>query len=330
MKPAPAGWGSFMGWLRIAVSLALLAALLLFLDVSKIAGALLHASPIMLVALLVIVYGERLYSALRWYQVLRWNGANIPLAVVVRITFISAFAGLFLPGIVGTEAFRVMGLARYSANLAMAFSSVIIDRMLAVLTLVPFVLVGLALAPPGMPEGIRATAWAALGLVIVGAFLMLHRAPRQLLEILTPASLRPRFTPRLQRIYAALDAYRERPIMFVYALALAVGFQFMRVLAVWASARAVGIDIPAAYFFIFAPIIAFLSMAPVSFAGIGVRELTYVYLFGLVSVAPEPAFAASVLVQFIGLLSCLPGAWFYARRMRVNPEAQEVQLCVRS
>jgi glycosyltransferase 2 family protein len=317
-------------WARAAISGGLLLLLLVMLDVGAIGGALLGANPLLLLVLLGTVYGERLYSAFRWYQVLRWNGANVPLHVVIRITFISAFAGLFLPGIVGVETFRVMGLARYSADLPMAFSSVLIDRLLAVFMLVPFVLLGLALAPPGMPEGLHATAWATLVLVIVGGFLLLHPWPRRLIDSLLPGRLGARMRPHLGRVYLALDAYRRRPLMMLYALGLSAGFQLMRVLVVWFSALAVGIDVPVAYMFIFAPIIALLSLAPISFVGLGVREASYVYLFSLVSVAPEKAFAASILVQFIGLLSCLPGAWLYARGMRAGSSAQEVQACVPS
>jgi glycosyltransferase 2 family protein len=318
------------GWLRIGVSAGLLAALLFLLDLGEIGAAIVHASPLLLLLLLLVIYGERIYSALRWYQVLRWNSAGVPLHIVVRISFISSFAGLFLPGALGTEAFRVMGLARYSSNLAMAFSSVLVDRLLAVLTLVPFVFVGLALAPPGMHPNIRITAWIALGLALLAAFLMLHRAPRRLLQLCMPTALEARVQPRLERLYAALDGYLRRPRMLIYAVLLAVGFQLLRILVVWISARAVGIDIPVAYFFIFAPVIVLLSMAPISLGGIGVREATYVYLFGLVGVAAEQAFAASVLVHILGLVSCLPGAWLYARAPRPRPVAQEVQLCVRS
>lgn len=318
------------GWVRIAISAVLLVALLFLLDLRSIGAILLAASPLVLLVLLGVVYGERIYSALRWYQVLRWNGANVPLHAVVRITFISSFVGLFLPGVVGTEAFRVIGLARYSADLPMAFTSVMIDRMLAVLTLIPFVLIGLALAPPGMPEGLLATAWAALGVALFGGFLMLHHAPRRLLEMLMPDAIARRVGPHLGSIYTALDAYRRRPLMLLYAILLAAGFQLLRVAVVGLSAAAVGVHIHVAYYFIFAPIIVFLSLAPISFAGIGVREATYVYLFSLVGVAAENAFAASILVQFIGLLSCLPGAWMYARGMRARSRAQEVRLCVRS
>jgi glycosyltransferase 2 family protein len=317
-------------WFRISVSAGLLLALLAMLDVHLIGSALVHASPVVVLALLAAVYGERLYSALRWHQVLRWSGAAVPLPTVVRITFVSAFAGLFLPGVVGTETFRVLGLGKYSGNLAMALSSVLVDRLLAVMTLIPLVLVGLAFAPPGMPEGIRLTAWAALGGTGLAAFMLLHRGPRLLLDRLMPHRLGVRVRPRLERLYTALDTYRSRPAMFMMAVGLALGFQLMRVLVVWLATMAVGIEVPAAYYFIFAPIIALLTMAPISFGGIGVREGAFVYLFSLIGIPAEQAFAASVLVQFIGLLSCLPGALLYVRRAKARSEAREVRLCVRA
>ena len=310
-------------WARVAISIALLALVLSRVDLFDL-GQVLSAADLLMVALLLCsVYGERIYSALRWHQVLKWSRAQIPLPVVIRLSFIAAFAGLFLPGAVGAEAIRVVGLARYSANLAMAFSSVLIERMIAVLTLAPLVLVGLAFAPAEMPPAIRVTAWLAFAGVIALAFLLLHAWPRRLLAVVMPARLARLCLPRLERLYTALGAYTARPSMFAFALLLGLGFQVLRVIVVWLSALAVGIDVPLAYHFMFAPIIALVSMAPISLAGIGVREAAYVYLFSFVNVPAEQALAASVLVQFTGLLSCLPGAIVYTRESRLRHDAAD-------
>ena len=333
-------WGR--GWVWVAVSVGLIIALLWMVDVAAVVSALSTADPWWVILLLCAVYGERVYSAFRWHQVLRWSELSVPLPVVVRISFISSFAGLFLPGVVGTEALRVAGL-RHNASLSQALSSVLVDRLIAVVTLVPLVLIGVALVPGNLPESIRATAWGAQGLVVMMVWLMLAQWPRRVVEVLSPSGLWRVVQPRLDRLYEALDVYWRRPWMLAWGLVLGVGFQVMRVIVVWASARAVGIEAAPVYFFIFAPIIAFVSMAPVSFAGIGIRDMSYVYLFALIGVAAEKAFAASILVQFTGFLSCLPGGILYARGDRARAEqgenlnesrqveqAQERRLCAHS
>jgi glycosyltransferase 2 family protein len=338
-----AGWARFRvpGWVRVAVSAGLILALVWMVDLRAVGAALAGADIWWVILLLCAVYGERVYSAFRWHQVLRWSGVRVPLATVIRISFVSSFAGLFLPGVVGTEAMRVLGLARHSASLSQAFSSVLVDRLIAIVTLAPLVLVGVALAPAELPAAIRIIAWSALGVVGVMVWGMLAQRPRRVVETLCPAGLWRVMQPRLERVYAALDAYRGHPGMLAWGLALGLGFQFLRVIVVWASARAVGIDVAGAYFFIFAPLIAFVSMVPVSLAGIGIRDASYIYLFGLVGAGAEPAFAASILVQFTGLLSCLPGGILYARGSRapsvreeggavVMQDAQEVRLCAHS
>jgi glycosyltransferase 2 family protein len=316
-------------WARVAISIALLALVLSRVDLPVVGSALADANLLIVGFLLCSVYGERIYAALRWHQVLKWSRAQVPLPVVIRLSFIAAFAGLFLPGAVGAEAIRVVGLARYSADLAMAFSSVLVERMIAVLTLAPLVLIGLAFAPAEMPPGIRITAWAALAAVFGLAFTLLHSFPRRIIELLLPRRISAVVLPRLESLYLALNAYTVRPGMFAFALLLGLGFQVLRVVVVWLSALAVGIDVPLAYHFMFAPIIALVSMAPISFAGIGVREAAYVYLFSLVAVPAERALAASVLVQFTGLLSCLPGAILYARGGRLRQIARGERACVR-
>jgi uncharacterized protein (TIRG00374 family) len=179
-------WGR--GWVWVAVSVGLIIALLWMVDAAAVVSALSTADPWWVILLLCTVYGERVYSAFRWHQILRWSELSVPLPVVVRISFISSFAGLFLPGVVGTEALRVAGL-RHNASLSQALSSVLVDRLIAVVTLVPLVLIGVALVPGNLPESIRATAWGAQGLVVVMVWLMLAQWPRRVVEVLSPSGL---------------------------------------------------------------------------------------------------------------------------------------------
>ncbi len=77
---------------------------------------------------------------------------------------------------------------------------------------------------------------------------------------------------------------------------------------------AFGLHVPFVYFLVIVPTIFLLIMLPISIGGLGVREAAYVYLFGLVGVAPEAALGLAIVNYLLRLLSVLTGAWVYARR----------------
>src|SRR6185436_16735980 len=90
-------------------------------------------------------------------------------------------------------------------------------------------------------------------------------------------------------------------------------------------ARALGLKIDLAYFFLFVPLLAVIVSLPISFNGIGVREGAGVVLFGLVGVSRAQAFSlqfttylVAVAVSLLGgviVLARLPGRRAGARSM---------------
>ena len=67
-------------------------------------------------------------------------------------------------------------------------------------------------------------------------------------------------------------------------------------------------------FLVITPIAILIGLAPISIAGLGVQEAVYVYLLGLVGMAPEMALPLALLIRVMQLVVTLPGAWFYVRR----------------
>ena len=77
------------------------------------------------------------------------------------------------------------------------------------------------------------------------------------------------------------------------------------------SSQALGLSIPPAYFFIFAPVVTIVSVAPLTIAGLGVREGTYIGLFNTVGVLPADAMAISLVSFSFTLWLCMAGAILY-------------------
>lgn len=306
------------GWLRVVVSLLLVATLVFYVDLGQVGRILASSRPDLVAWLLALVLALRLLSAYRWFVLLRSGTPELSLMTVVRISFVSVFAGTFLPGGVGSEAIRIYGAARASSDLALAFSSAVVERAFGLVALLVMVAAGLSLGPPGLPEALRAWSIAGLLGVAIGAWLMMARRPRA--SITRWLSGWPALAPvnnRLRKLYARMDLFVGSSVLTTSFL-LAFLLQFGRVLAALLAARALHLDIAFASLLVIVPVAMLVSILPVSIGGLGLREGTMVSLLGMVGVAPAAGLALSVLLLATGFVSTLPGAVFLAQR-RADP-----------
>jgi hypothetical protein len=301
-------------WLRLCVGVGLLALLLHWVDLGQSLTVAADARLDFLALLPLVLVVDRLIAALRWYLLVHGKNAAVTFWGIVRLVLISGFAGYFTPGSVGVEAVRVYGLSRTISNLALSVTSVLVERLLALFALTLLVLVGLALRPPGLPPEYGRLAWLALAVLIVGVCALMSPGLRRLSLLALPTGWLAPVRRGLQKIYAVLDDYRRQPGLMLWSLAIAVIFQLNRCLLSAVGAAALGSSLPFVYFVVMVPIVALVSLMPISIAALGVRELAYVYLFGLVGMPAETALALALLIRVYGLLLLLPGAWFYVRR----------------
>ena len=302
------------GWaaLRAAVTLSLLGWLLYTIDLRALWALLLSAKALPVLLLLAILFSQRVLGAYRWWILVRCNHPGVRFREIIRIAFASDFAGQFLPGAVGMELLRIIGLSRVTADPAGAFSSVAMDRLLSLAGLAVLVLAALAAAPATLDaDGRLALAgWAFLAGVVGAGILVMHPRARAAFEALLPGPIARRVESKLQKIYTSLDAYKGRPVLAIWAMLIAVVFQALRVGIFWAGAVALGIQTPFIYFLVFIPIVILVTLLPISVGGFGVREAAFLYLFGQVGMGAEEAVALSLFVQLIVMTSSIPGAWF--------------------
>ncbi|MGH6921662.1 MAG: lysylphosphatidylglycerol synthase transmembrane domain-containing protein, partial [Geminicoccaceae bacterium] len=301
-------------WLRLCVGGGLLALLVSWVDLAQASGVVAGARLDYLALLPLVLLVDRLIAALRQYILLRGRHPAVTFWGMVRLIFVSGFAGYFMPGTVGVEAVRVYGLSRATANLALSVTAVLVERLTALLALCLLVLFGVAMRPPGLPEDFGRLAWIALAVLMAVWFSLLSPLLRRLSLLALSTNWLARVRRGLQEIYLVLDDYKRRPWLLLWSLAVALIFQLNRCLVVAMGAAALDFSLPFLYFVIIVPIAALISMMPISIAALGVREAAFVYLFNLVGMPPEVSFPLALLTRFAGLLMLLPGAWFYIRR----------------
>ncbi len=298
-------------WLAIRVSLSvgLVAALMVWADLGQLWRVLGGVSVAGLAALLAMFSAERVVAAYRWHLLLRAQGGEMGFAITFKATLLGGFLGGFLPGIVGHEAVRMLAMARATGRAAVAVSSVIFDRLIGTLALLAMVIVALAFVGPGqVARSVDALAYggAAATLLILAA--MMHGRGRTWIADRARARPGSRLIRELEAFADAGHALAGRAGVLAQVAAWAVIFQALRVGIAPVAAWALGIDVPLVYCLIYVPIIILLMMLPVSIAGLGVREVGFVYFFGATLMSHEQALAIGLLIAVLTLLFQMPGA----------------------
>jgi len=300
-------------WLRILVSLLLVGALVFFVDLDQV-GRILASSRLDLVAwLLALMAAMRVLSGYRWFLLMRAGSPDIAFMSILRISLISVFAATFLPSGVGGEAIRIYGAARASSDLALAFSSAVVERAFGMFALLVMAAAGLSFGPPGLPDLLRTWSFAGLLGLALAAWLAMARRPRDhLLSVLARFSILSPVRERLRKLYARFDLFANGPVL-LWSLLLAFVLQLGRILAALLAARALHVDVAFVNFLVIVPAALLISSLPVSIGGLGVREGVMVTLLAMVGVAPAAGLAISVLLFVTGFVTTLPGAVFLAQ-----------------
>jgi len=79
-------------------------------------------------------------------------------------------------------------------------------------------------------------------------------------------------------------------------IAISMVFHGIQILAAMAVGRAVGLEVGPFYYLVFHPLVAVLAALPLSIAGLGVRELGYVYFLADLAAVPQHTALAFAMV----------------------------------
>lgn len=301
-------------WLRLAVGLGLLVAIFLVVDRDALGAIFAQTSPGLLLLALGLFVLERVVAAVRWRMLIAGLGEAPPLSRFISLIFSATFLAFFLPGGVGGEIFRIYGLTRGKIDLSRALASVFVERVLALVALGMLILWGLANAPFSPPSAVLNAVILSFLAIGFATALIFSPGVRRLTDRALAAPRLAKLRAGLEKLYASFDVFLARPGLLALGLVFAIGFQLLRVVAVWVAALALGLDLPFALFVYTVPIVNLVTQIPISIGGLGVREATYAALFGLAGIAIETAVALSLLTYGLSILAVCPGAITFARR----------------
>ena len=298
-------------YLRLAVSLALLVLLVLFVDWHHLAARLAGADPLVMLGIVGLATVDRLLMAWKWWLLVRGRDRTLGLWAAVRAYYLASFAGYFLPMTVGADVVRVGALAG-AGRTPVLVASVVLERLIGALAQAVLAAVSVAtLVSLGLGARVGPEERWALGAAIAVAFAAFpfsFPVARWLAARLGPGGGWRGMLRALAEQYAGYGASTGLLCLF-FGLTLIEGG--LPIVIHYAAGRALGLDPGWSFFIATVPLVYLVARLPVSLGGLGFLELSFVSLAGLLGMGWTDAFAIAGLATALYLVALAPGAVLY-------------------
>jgi uncharacterized protein (TIRG00374 family) len=300
-------------WLRVVATLVVSALavtyIVLKIDLGKTLDILGSASVPWVIASAVLTLVTVPPMAWRWQQLLAVRGVHERVAWLTRTYFVSYAWGQILPTTVGGDASRIFETSRrHPGQLTPITGSVLVERALGGAVTLLLAGVGFLLAIGRYPIG--AYLWPEaifVVLTIAAGIVFFSHTARRRLSFLILFARRLRIEKPARAVYDGVHGYRDHAGTLVLVSAVTVLLQLSRVIAIYASARAVGIHLGLLPYVVLGPLLFLVMLVPFTVNGIGVREAFFVSFLGNLGVSADTAFACGFLFFVMTVLLALPG-----------------------
>ncbi len=288
---------------RLLVTVGLLSVIALTLDWAAVGDALDDGSWGWFAAGVAVLAGMLAIGAVRWHTLLLAAGLEVSLRQSFRAYWIGGFANNFLPTGFGGDAARTLVIARSGPALARTITAVFVDRASSIGCLLVVGVVA-ALLSNEVPADLEllivvAAVAAAVGVAVVLVALR-TRSPGRLLP--------ERIRPWAREVRETLVGYERDTRLIVIVVALGFAFQAVAVTSTWMLARSLELDLSYALIAVVLPLVLVATLFPISLAGFGVREGSFIVLLDTVGVSAADATVLSLLTVVALALATLPGA----------------------
>ncbi len=266
------------------------------LDIEKIIVVFLSINPIFIICSLTLTIPRLIIRNTAWQIIQKEQKITISFFQSLKIFLIGYFYGSITPGYIG-QIMRVPYMKeKTGAPYGKLFVNSLMETIIHTLSLYGMMLIGALLVMGVLPELLYISGiWVVLLAIILFYFVKRERGEKLfhlLIQYLIPKKLKT-------NLYRFVDTfYTDFPEIKKLLLPLILGiFTWIIIFSQeYIIVLALGIDIPYLYFLLLFPIANVVGFIPITFAGLGTRELTAIFLFStLFGVVEEEVFVFTLL-----------------------------------
>ncbi|MDH3994580.1 MAG: flippase-like domain-containing protein [Gammaproteobacteria bacterium] len=265
-----------------------------------------------------VFWGFCIYSGLFLFESARliivFASFGVRVITALKLCLVGLFFGNFVPGSIGTDIYQVFYLQQIKSGLLAPISLSLFLRLTGLVLNVIFLILAYAMISYAQDFDISAQwpldSWKYAGLGLIALVVLAFAA----LSIIRPSrifasKLFTRIKQILLEVLEVLGSFSATHILNIMLLGSMV--IFCRAFGIYILTLALGESISSAEAVFTVAVSALAMFLPITFAGLGVRELTVAAILVFFGVSPPAAAAVAILSRcYIWILSGVGGIWF--------------------
>ncbi|MFA6835124.1 MAG: lysylphosphatidylglycerol synthase transmembrane domain-containing protein [Fibrobacteraceae bacterium] len=301
-------------FLKIIVSICGISFIFYKIPLDKIASNWTESTLPWLIFMLVITFLGMVIQANRWKGLSLEAGKKIPFRIYYAYIAIGYFFTAFLPGGFGGDIVKTLAFGKRFNQTSQSVAAILISRVQGLLVLfalffvsLPWVLIHYSVPLP--------YTFGMLAALVISLLAILFCLFSDKLMIPEKVTKKIKFIPKLQ---AALALYRGNKKQFFLSFIDSFWLQLIVFLTSYAYFRSVGIELDLRIVIVFSGIIIIITMLPISFNGIGVREWVTLSLYtGILGLPADKVLAGNLLGYILILFQALQGGIAFALQKKI-------------
>ncbi len=288
---------------RVALSAVLLIYIFNKIDVGQTWAILKEADLSFLYLAFFVSVGIYLFSLVRWYVIIQALGLSLSFKNVARYFGIGIFSNLFLPTSTGGDFVKTIGLFQYTPDKAKVVASVLLDRIFGLIAIIGLAFIALIIGYSMINDPSLLWAVVVLGfLLVIGILFLYHEGAYSWACRLF--NRLPRVKEELMKLHYALALIKRQYRVYAIMLMVSLVMQILLAVSFYFTARGFHQEVTLLSCLIFTPLICIAGTFP-SMGGLGVRDISAVFLFAKVGVQAGTAASMSLLnFLFIVIIGC--------------------------
>ncbi len=292
--------------LKACVSISLLTFLLLNIEWQKVIDSLSNANIFLIAAASSLNIIERFEMTYKWNLLIKVRNVFVKFWRLFWINSIGSFLGLFLPSSLGTDVVRGYYLMKNNSEKAVSISSVFVDRILGVFSLLVMGLIAVFLSEDVLAKyNLREIIVVLFAFSSISVYIFQRNEVNGFLQKINEKFKFKKISENILKLHTSILEYKKYPKVVTISFVITILVQITRVLTYYVIALAFNVEVSIVYFFLFVPLIMIVMMIPITIGGFGLREGTFVAFFTLVGMSINDAVVITFVNSFLDTINTL-------------------------
>lgn len=284
--------------LKITISFIFIYAVLRKLDLNELLIEFKNIRLSFFILALLLYLSTMFFSTKRWSYFVK---ADKNFFQLFELYMVGAFFNIFLPGTVGGDVVKAYYLYKGTQKRGDSLVSVFMERYMGMLALISIASVATLIGFQHVKDTFALKFFIIIVTIFIAGTIFVSFFPYEI------------FYKKLKDVRASIKYFIFQKDIFLKTLFLSLTIQGIGIFVVFLLSKSINIDIAISYHFIFIPIITVISMIPISFSGVGLREYSFLHFYSIAGLTEEKAVTLSLLWFIIMIITGLIGFLFYIK-----------------